>query len=143
MLDLLRRAKARGLDILGIADHNTVAGYGKLRSELEDLELLEKLGRLTPPEKERLDEYRSLLSSLLVLPGFEFTATFGFHILALFPPEKPVRELEYLLLKLNVPPEQLDAGWPWPCSISSAKRPRTSPPSGPCRRPSRRCPRPA
>jgi PHP family Zn ribbon phosphoesterase len=110
MLDLLRRAKARGLDILGITDHNTVAGYRKMRSEIEDLELLEKLGRLTAAEKERLEEYRSLLSSLLVLPGFEFTATFGFHIMAIFPPEKPVRELEYLLLKLNVPPEHLDAG---------------------------------
>jgi PHP family Zn ribbon phosphoesterase len=110
MLDLLRRAKARGLDILGIADHNTTAGYRKLRAEIEDLELLEKLGRLTPAERERLEEYRSLTSSLLVLPGFEFTATFGFHVLALFPPDKPVRELEYLLLKLNVPPEQLDGG---------------------------------
>lgn len=110
MLDLLRRAKARGLDILGIADHNTTAGYRKLRAEIEDLELLEKLGRLTPTERERLEEYRSLTSSLMVLPGFEFTATFGFHVLALFPPDKPVRELEYLLLKLNVPPDQLDAG---------------------------------
>lgn len=110
MLDLLKRAKARGLDILGIADHNTVAGYRKMRSEIEDLELLEKLGRLTPSEKERLQEYRGLFLSLLVLPGFEFTATFGFHVLALFPPDKPVRELEYLLLKLNVPPDQLDVG---------------------------------
>jgi PHP family Zn ribbon phosphoesterase len=110
MLDLLRRAKARGLDVLGIADHNTVAGYRKMRSEIEDLELLEKLGRLTPSEKERLGEYRNLLSGLLVLPGFEFTATFGFHVLALFAPDKPVRELEYLLLRLNVPPDQLDVG---------------------------------
>ena len=41
---------------------------------------------------------------------FEFTATFGFHILGIFPPEKPVREIEYLLLQLRVPPEMLDSG---------------------------------
>jgi hypothetical protein len=50
------------------------------------------------------------LGKILVLPGFEFSATFGFHILAIFPPEKPVREIEHLLLKLNIPPDQLDEG---------------------------------
>lgn len=61
-------------------------------------------------EKRRLEEYRRLLSKILVLPGFEFTATFGFHILGIFPSETPVNFLEHLLLTLNVPADKLDEG---------------------------------
>jgi hypothetical protein len=50
------------------------------------------------------------LKKILVLPGFEFTATFGFHVLGVFSPDKPIREIEHLLLSLNVPPDQLDEG---------------------------------
>lgn len=109
-LDVLRRCEARRLDIVAFADHNTVAGYRQMREELQDLELLERLGRQTETERVRHTEYRRLLGSIVVLPAFEFTATFGFHVLGIFPPEKPVREIEHLLLSLNIPPDQLDAG---------------------------------
>jgi len=109
-LDILRRAEALGLDIIAFTDHNTVAGYRHMQEEIHQLELLEQLDRLLPEEKARLEEYRRLLSKILVLPGFEFTATLGFHILGIFPPEKPVREIEHLLLTLNIPPEKLDQG---------------------------------
>ena len=78
--------------------------------EIEQLELLNKLQRILPEEQVRLSEYRRLLEKILVLPGFEFTATFGFHVLGIFPPEKPIREIEHLLLGLNIPPDQLDDG---------------------------------
>jgi hypothetical protein len=109
-LDILQRAEARGLDIIAFTDHNTVAGYRKLQDELHQLELLERLNRILPEELNRLREYRRLLEKILILPGFEFTATFGFHILGLFPPETPVREIEHLLIDLNIPTEQLDLG---------------------------------
>ncbi|RMG97160.1 MAG: transcriptional regulator, partial [Chloroflexi bacterium] len=109
-LDILRRAEVRGLDIIAITDHNTVAGFAAMRKEIEKLLWLEELGRLQPDEKWRLDEYRRLLEKILVLPGFEFTATFGFHILGIFPPETPVSYLEHLLLTLNVPPHLLQEG---------------------------------
>ncbi len=109
-LDVLQRAEARGLDIIGVTDHNTVAGYRRLRAEIDELELLERLNRLRPDEKKRLDEYRRLLTKVLVLPGFEFTATFGFHIIGLFSPATPIRDLEHILLNLNVPSDQLDKG---------------------------------
>ncbi|MBI3241730.1 MAG: putative DNA binding domain-containing protein [Chloroflexi bacterium] len=109
-LDFLQRAEARGLDIIGVTDHNTVAGYRRLRAEIEELELLERLNRLRPDEKKRLDEYRRLLTKILVLPGFEFTATFGFHIIGLFSPATPIRDIEHILLNLNVPSDQLDKG---------------------------------
>lgn len=110
MLDILQRAENRGLDIIAITDHNTVAGYRKLVEEIEQLELLEKLNRLLPNERARLTEYRRLIKKMLVLPGFEFTATFGFHIIGIFDPDKPVREIEHLLLSLNIPPALLDEG---------------------------------
>ncbi len=109
-LDILQRAEARGLGLIAFTDHNTVAGYRRLRDEIEELELLERLQRMRPEEKNRLAEYRRLLGKILVLPGFEFTATFGFHILGLFPPETPVRDIEHLLLSLNIPSDQLDKG---------------------------------
>ena len=109
-MQLLQRAEARGLDIIAFTDHNTVAGYRRMQEEIQQLQMLERLNRLLPEEKARLSEYRRLLDKILVLPGFEFTATFGFHILGIFPPEKPTREIEHLLIDLRIPTDQLDEG---------------------------------
>ncbi|MGB9639848.1 MAG: RNA-binding domain-containing protein [Anaerolineales bacterium] len=109
-LDILQRAEMRGLNIISFTDHNTVAGYRKMQEEIHQLELLEKLNRLLPEEKNRLSEYRRLREKILILPGFEFTATFGFHILGIFSPDKAIREIEHLLLNLRIPADQLDAG---------------------------------
>ena len=109
-LEILQRAEGRGLDIISFTDHNSVAGYRKMQEEIHQLDLLEKLNRILPEERSRLNEYRRLLDEILVLPGFEFTATFGFHIIGIFAPDKPFRELEHLLLEMNIPPAQLDEG---------------------------------
>lgn len=109
-LEWLRQANEKELDIVAITDHNTVAGVAAVRREIEWLARLEEQNRLTDEEKSRLDEWRTLANKILVLPGFEFTATFGFHILGIFPPETSVRHLEYVLLNLNVPAEKLDLG---------------------------------
>ncbi len=109
-LDLLRKAEMQGLDIIAITDHNTVAGCAALRAEVEQLGLLERLGRIQPEEQHRLEEYRRIGNKVLVLPGFEFTATLGFHILAIFPPETSIRAMEHLLLELKVPADKLDVG---------------------------------
>ncbi|HEU5432194.1 MAG TPA: RNA-binding domain-containing protein [Thermomicrobiales bacterium] len=109
-LDILRRAEERGLDIVAFTDHNSVRGYADMWREIEDLELLEYLKRIEPAEEERLREYRRLLAKLLVLPGFEFTAQFGFHILAIFPEGTSVRLMEHLLLALGVPEERFGSG---------------------------------
>jgi hypothetical protein len=109
-LDILQKAESRGLDMIAFTDHNTVAGYRAMHKEVEELLLLKQLNRLHAEEKRRLDEYQRLLDKLVVLPGFELTATLGFHIIGIFPPETTVRELEYVLLRLNVPPEKLDSG---------------------------------
>ncbi len=109
-LDFMKRAEERNLDIIAFADHNSVNGYARYLEEVESLELLERLGRLREDERKRLEEYRRLRDKILILPGFEFTATLGFHVLGIFPPDTTVRELEHLLLSLRVPAEKLDQG---------------------------------
>lgn len=109
-LDILRRAEMRGLDVIAFTDHNTVAGYKNMMAEIDQLALLERLERATVEERRHLAEYRRLLDKILVLPGFEFTATFGFHILGVFAPEMPIRQIEHILLSLNIPPTTLDEG---------------------------------
>ncbi|HZW03774.1 MAG TPA: RNA-binding domain-containing protein, partial [Anaerolineaceae bacterium] len=109
-LDILQKAEQRGLDMIAITDHNTISGYRRMMEEVEQLTLLEKLNRMLPEERVRLNEYQRLFKKVHVLPGFEFTATFGFHILAIFSPETTTRELEHLLLSLNIHPEQVDEG---------------------------------
>jgi PHP family Zn ribbon phosphoesterase len=108
-LDILRVAEQKGIDIISFTDHNSVIGYREMMEEIHQLELLEQLQRLQKEEEERLADYRRLLDKVLVLPGFEFTATFGFHILGIFSPEMDVRDLEFILRQLNVPRDKLDA----------------------------------
>lgn len=109
-LDILKQAETLGLDMIAFTDHNTVAGYRRMVEEIQQLEMLQRLNRLLPEEEARLKEYNRLRERIVVLPGFEFTATFGFHILGIFPPTKPIREIEHILLDLNIPPDQLDNG---------------------------------
>lgn len=109
-LQFLQQAEAKGLDIIAITDHNTVAGYAAMWDEVEYLLKLEKSGRLSPDEKARLAEYRRLSDKVMVLPGFEVTATFGFHIIGVFPPGTSVRKLEHILLNLNVPEDKIELG---------------------------------
>ncbi len=111
-LEILQKAEAKGLDIVAFTDHNTIRGYQKVKNEIEQLELLEKLNRILPEERSQLSEYRRLLKKILLLPGFEFTATFGFHIIGLFSPEKSIREIEHLLIDLSIPVDQLEKGDP-------------------------------
>ncbi len=109
-LEWMRAVAKQDLDIVAITDHNTVAGIGAIRRQIEWLTSLESAGRLTDEERKQLAEWRELANQVLVIPGFEFTATFGFHILALFPPETSIRHLEHVLLTLNVPADKLDIG---------------------------------
>lgn len=109
-LDILHQAESKELDIIAIADHNTVAGYQAMMEEIYQLEMLEQLGRMRKAEEQQLKDYRRLRNKVLVLPGFEFTATLGFHILGIFSPDTDVRELEFILRRLNIPLDKLDAG---------------------------------
>ncbi len=109
-IDILRKAEQQGVDIIAFTDHNTVNGYANMLQEIEQLDYLERLGRATPEELQQLTDYRRLLDKILVLPGFEFTATFGFHVLGIFSPNKAIREIEHLLLDLNISMDVMEQG---------------------------------
>ena len=109
-LQWLTTARERGLDIVAITDHNTVAGVAAIRREIEWLTRLKEENRLTAEERSNLEKWLKLANEIVILPGFEFTATFGFHILAIYPPDTSVRKLEHTLLSLNVPEDRLLVG---------------------------------
>ena len=109
-LDILKQAEKRGLHMIAFTDHNSASGFRNMLREISDLEMLERLDRIRPDELARLEEFRRLLKKIVVLPGFEFTATFGFHILGIFPPDKPLREIENVLVQLRVPSMAIDLG---------------------------------
>ena len=88
-MQFLKQAEAKGLDIIAITDHNTVSGYARMWDEVEDLLKLEKSNRLSAEERANLADYRRLSEKIMVLPGFEVTATFGFHILAFSRQARP------------------------------------------------------
>jgi hypothetical protein len=109
-LDILREAERRELEIIAFTDHNTVHGYERFLRDIEILQTLEEMGRLSPEDEERLHEYRRLTSKITVLPGFEFTSHYGAHILGIFSPDRPVSLIETTLLQLGVPHDQLKKG---------------------------------
>lgn len=109
-LEWLRRVAEQELDVVAITDHNTVEGVAKIRREIEWLSRLYEEGRLNKEEEKQFKEWQDISNKVVVLPGFEFTATFGFHILGIFPPDTSVRELEHILLRLNVPADKLEKG---------------------------------
>ena len=109
-IDILKAAEMKGLDMIAFTDHNTINGYKEMMQDIEGLEYLQTLNRILPDEIKRLKEYKRLLNKIKMLPGFEFTATFGFHILCLFPEDKSIREIEHLLLDLGITADILDEG---------------------------------
>lgn len=111
-LDILHQAEARGLDIIAFTDHNSVGGYKAMMEEIEKLEFLVDLKRAEPEEERRLTEYNRLLEKILILPGFEFTANFGFHVLGVFSPSTPINFIEHILLDLGVKQGALAKGDP-------------------------------
>ncbi len=109
-LEILREAELHNLEIIAFTDHNSVAGYERMRREVDFLEQLARTGRATPTDNEELEEYQRLLKGIMVLPGFEFTSHFGSHILGIFPPETPISLIEATLLQLGVPADKIKGG---------------------------------
>src|SRR5918998_4010539 len=64
-LDILREADRRGLELIALTDHNTVAGYERMQREVEFLEQLERTRRATPADHQQLDEYHQLLRKII------------------------------------------------------------------------------
>ncbi|HEY5194228.1 MAG TPA: hypothetical protein VIJ39_10210 [Solirubrobacteraceae bacterium] len=80
-MDLARRylsaAKERGIELLGITEHNDVSWIDELRSAARELEIH-------------------------LLPGFEVESAEGVHVLCLFDPDTSVERLEEILVGLDL-----------------------------------------
>jgi hypothetical protein len=104
-LDILRRCKKVGLSIIAITDHNTVAGYKRflrVKQELgaELVELQQKPGRdQNLKEIVRLKKALSLFDDVFIIPGVEFETKYNVHILILFNPSTPIKEIDDFLIR--------------------------------------------
>ena len=74
---LADRAKELDISVLAVTDHNHVGGVESIRTEAR------KRG-------------------IHLLPGFELTSSEGIHILCLYPPDMPVKELDRFLGEFGV-----------------------------------------
>ncbi len=93
-LEILRRYSSKDIKVIAITDHNTIAGYRRFQ-HIKDT-LLNKLNVL----REFIDnhdalrcEYENIMSDyelfnkILILPGVEFEANPGIHMLLIFKPD--------------------------------------------------------
>ena len=80
-MDLARRylsaARERGIDVVGITEHNDVSWIDELRRAAGEI-------------------------GMYLLPGFEVESKEGIHVLCLFNPDKSVDELEEVLVRLGL-----------------------------------------
>jgi len=105
---LLRSVKENSVDILAITDHNTINGYKYLLQIKEkyahELETITKYSLKSESTKE-VDEFISLFSEILILPGIEYEAKPGIHLLMIFNPEIEIREIDDFLDKAGITPD--------------------------------------
>lgn len=98
--DLLRRFADKGVGVIAITDHNTFKGYHnliRLRNELNsELKILEKYNS-DENILESLAEKCSLFDKIFILPGVEFEASPGVHLLFIFDPDSDFIILEKFL----------------------------------------------
>ncbi len=48
ILDMLKKAEEKNLDIMAITDHNTIAGFKQMQTEISQLETILELKRIIP-----------------------------------------------------------------------------------------------
>jgi histidinol phosphatase-like PHP family hydrolase len=86
---LLEQAKAAGLDVLIITDHNDIAGYFKLAEVENDLRrTIKTLERTSSEIPDSISNQISLFTDVAILPGVELDVYPNLHILVLFDPQR-------------------------------------------------------
>lgn len=110
---ILQNAQSKKIKIIAITDHNTIEGYKKINS-LKNKLLLEQQSLSTITDSQQVNEKLSdikaklpLFEGTLILPGVEFTARPGIHILLIFNTSLSLQSIEQFLADAGYKPENL------------------------------------
>jgi hypothetical protein len=103
-LKILHEAKKKELKVIAITDHNSIAGYKRiieLRAEL--LSAKSKYEKITDSDQVakkilQIKKKLNCFDNILILPGIEYEANPGVHLLVIFSDTTSVSEIENFLM---------------------------------------------
>ncbi|MCJ7650103.1 MAG: hypothetical protein MUP85_15950 [Candidatus Lokiarchaeota archaeon] len=104
-IKILKKIIVEKIKIVSFTDHNSIGGYKKIKQLQKSLE--KKKGELESKikegesngELEKIKAKLKLFAQVLILPGIEFDAKPGIHILIIFNPNIPIDTIEEFLIK--------------------------------------------
>lgn len=112
-LEILKRYAEKDIKIIAITDHNTLKGYKKILSIKEELynkkKVLEEYKDEVPDLQKKFDEINDdidLFEKVMLLPGVEFEAKPGIHLLLIFNPNSDLDKIEDFLISAGYIEEQ-------------------------------------
>lgn len=110
-ISLLEKYNEKDIKVMAITDHNTIEGYKKMMqikkhaeekiklwSELEEIDIVKQKIEL---EQDKIN----LFNKILILPGVEFQANPGVHLLLIFNPDIDIKLIEDFIEKNGYPRE--------------------------------------
>lgn len=105
-IEILKRYVEKGIKVIAITDHNTLQGYKKLISIKEKITnklqvLSEYSGKndFLQTEIENLQQVIKIFNGILILPGVEFEAYPGIHMLFIFDPSTNLEKIDEFLIQ--------------------------------------------
>ena len=103
-IKILRNYYDNNIPIVAITDHNTIKGYKeilRIKKEIEQkIKILGNYASKIPDLETELVKLKSdsaLFNNLTILPGIEFEANPGIHILLIFSPDQDLNEIDKFL----------------------------------------------
>lgn len=112
-LQILRKAKSNNIRVIAITDHNSISGYKNMLRIKNDLLADKKaLSTITDSEQVKgqlalIEKKLSVLENILVLPGVEFEARPGIHLLVIFNDSVSPEIIEKFLLEGGYGPDNI------------------------------------
>lgn len=104
-ISLIKKYVDKNIKVMAITDHNSIEGYIKIMKIKEEMEnsikTLERFKHLSEIQKELEEKVAilNLFNEILILPGVEFDANPGVHLLLVFNPREDVKLIENFLLE--------------------------------------------
>ncbi len=105
-IEVLRRYKNKDINIIAITDHNSICGYKKIINIKEEIyskyNFLKTYVENYPDleeEHKKVKEDIKLFEEMLILPGVEFEAKPGIHLLFIFDPNTKLEIIEKFLVE--------------------------------------------